>query len=198
MPQDIISSAKSHPQLAGIKSCPHCGGRLFFDEEEQEWRCLNCARQPGSPVSVNNNAIFTTETPLIPAETPAISKGRRPFTPAHGPERIYKRHSIDDIWWPPGKITFHHKQMLVLIKNLPQLREEQASIAAEIETRLEKAGIDGLILEAIECWGKSEESLAKYFSMPVWSIRKRANNALRYISGRKVRGETYGKRKQES
>lgn len=41
---------------------------------------------------------------------------------------------------------------------------------------------DGLILEAIECWGKSLESLAKYFRVEVWSIRKRRSRALGYVA----------------
>lgn len=158
----------------------------------------------------------------MPAETPAISKRRRPFIPVQGPELIYKGHSIDDIWWPPGKITFRRRQMLFLIKSLPELREGcwpanpagsgyidlpmirkgrtgrhrsyfeiPAGIGAEIEVRLESCGIDGLILEAIKGWGKSEESLANYFRMPVWSIRKRAKNALRYISGWKRKRLSY-------
>ena len=39
----------------------------------------------------------------------------------------------------------------------------------EITDRMEKCGIDGLILLAIECWGESHASLAKYFNMPEWS-----------------------------
>lgn len=69
--------------------------------------------------------------------------------------------------------------------------ETPAEYAAEIETRLEKAGIDGLILEAIECWDKSAASMASYFRMPEWSIRKRAKNALRYISGWRRRKQSY-------
>jgi len=71
--------------------------------------------------------------------------------------------------------------------------------AAEIEIRLEKCGIDGLILEAIECWGKSTASLASYFKMPEWSIRKRRKTALGYVaSGPSRRWHNTKKRKGES
>ncbi len=72
--------------------------------------------------------------------------------------------------------------------------------AIEIEERLEKCGIDGLILEAIECWGKTDESLARYFRMPLWSVRKRRKLALGYVSSgparrwhdtKKRKGENY-------
>jgi len=54
--------------------------------------------------------------------------------------------------------------------------------AAEIEVRLEKCGIDGLILLAMECWDMSEEVMSKYFKAPVWSIGKRYKRALRYVA----------------
>lgn len=114
-------------------------------------------------------------------------------------------------WYSPGQIRFTRLQMLWLIKNLPDLCEgrwtpnpegsssidmpiirkgkrgksptkDPCLVAAEVETRLEKCGIDGLILEAIVGWGKSDESISKYLGMPVWSVRKRAKRALGYIS----------------
>lgn len=248
MIQRVISSGSS--KNYHLKPCPHCGGRLYFDKEDREWRCLNCARRPKRPISTTDNSISTannllttsdkgisanrnsknaTETPLMSAESPAISKGRRAFVSVQRPEnktpervKIYEAHSINGPWWPPDKITFHHRQILFLIKNLPQLREGcwpanpagsgyidlpmvkkgktrshksyfeiPTGIATEVEARLEKCGIDGLLLEAIECWGKSEQSLAKHLGMPVWSIRKRANNALRYVSGLNRKNQSY-------
>jgi len=67
-------------------------------------------------------------------------------------------------------------------------------MAAEVEYRLEKCGLDGLLLEAIEGWGKSEQSLAKYLGIPTWSVRKRAKNALRYISGWGRKKQSYKER----
>lgn len=111
-------------------------------------------------------------------------------------------------WYSPGQIHFSVKTALWLIRNLGILRgghwppeasnyidisgkrsgrhrapfETPIEYAAEIETRLEKAGIDGLILEAIESWDKSIASLASYFRMPEWSIRKRRKTALGYVA----------------
>ncbi len=53
---------------------------------------------------------------------------------------------------------------------------------AELSIRLEKCGLDGLILLMIECWNESDETISKYLSIPVWSVTKRANCALKYIS----------------
>lgn len=230
----------------GLLPCPHCGGRLFFDEEEKEWHCINCGRQPERPVSTTDNSVSGKKMPVSTAnnllttgdkpvianknavnvnnnrQAKAIEKGRHPFIPAQGPELVYKGHSIDGIWWPPREIAFRRRQMLWLIEHLPELREgywpanpagsgyidlpivrkggvrshqapfiTAAEYAAEVEARLEKCGIDGLILLAIECWGESEASLGKYLRMPEWSIRKRAKNALRYISGFKRKRRTY-------
>ena len=66
--------------------------------------------------------------------------------------------------------------------------ENPVLLAAEVEARLEQCGLDGLILLAIECYGESEERLARYFRVPEWSIRKRAKTALAYVaSGADVR-----------
>lgn len=111
-------------------------------------------------------------------------------------------------WYSPGQIYFRVVEALWLIQNLDILQvgpwppeasnyvdiqgrrrgrhkapfETPADYYAEITTRLEKCGIDGLILEAIEAWGKSVPSLASYLKMPEWSIRKRRKNALGYVA----------------
>lgn len=130
-------------------------------------------------------------------------------------------------WYAPREVYFNRKTALWVIQNLGNLRagywppEASSYIdipigkrtagrkapfitpiecAAEISARLEKCGIDGLILLAMECWGESEETLSKYLRMPEWSIRKRRKNALRYVASgpdrrwhttQKRRGETY-------
>jgi len=110
-------------------------------------------------------------------------------------------------WYSPGEIHFSRRTALWLIQNLEILRDgrwppeasnyidifskttsHKASFvtpveyAAEISARMEKCGIDGLILLAMEAWGESQEALAKYLWMPEWSINKRANRALAYVS----------------
>ena len=109
-------------------------------------------------------------------------------------------------WYSPSEIIFTRNTALWLIKHLVLLREgywpPEASnyidlpgtgskkayfetpiqYAAEIEARLEKCGLDGLILEAIECWEKSVASLANYFQKPEWVIYKRRKMALDYIA----------------
>ena len=118
------------------------------------------------------------------------------------------------VFYAPRDIKFTRPQVLWLIRNLPTLREgywpkEESSYvdipmgkkagksgayftkpieyAAEIESRLERAGIDGLILEAIECWDKSVASLASYLRVAEWVIIRRRRRALNYIVGWKRR-----------
>lgn len=113
-------------------------------------------------------------------------------------------------WYSPGEIRFTRAQVLWLIRNLPILREgywpAEASnyidipigkrprrshayfetpieYAVEIQIRLEKCGIDGLILEAIEGWGKSEASIASYLRMAEWTIGRRRRKALAFVAG---------------
>ncbi len=127
-------------------------------------------------------------------------------------------------WYSPGEIRFTIRETLWLIQNLEILRighyppeasnyidtggrargnkspfETASDYYIEITDRLEQCGQDGLILEAIEGWGKSEESMAKYLKLPVWSIRKRAKSALGYVaSGPARRWHDTKKRPAES
>jgi len=95
---------------------------------------------------------------------------------------------IDDI--PIGKKTISHKAPFITA----------AECYIEISERMEKCGIDGLILLAIECWGESDSSLANYLSMREWVVRKRYKRALTYVSSgparrwlstKKRKGESY-------
>ena len=128
-------------------------------------------------------------------------------------------------WYSPGEIRFKVQEALWLIQNLQTLEggrwppeasnyvdmvgrhvgrqkapfETAVQFHAEITERLEKCGIDGLILEALECWGKSPASLANYFGMPEWSVRKRRKLALGYVaSGPARRWHHIPKRKGET
>jgi len=131
---------------------------------------------------------------------------------------------MDKDFYSPGEIRFKVREALWLIQNLETLQaghwspdvsnytdiigrssrshkapfETAAEFYAEITDRLEQCGQDGLILEALEAWGKSEESMAKYLKMPGWSIRKRAKQALSYVaSGPARRWHNTPKRKGE-
>ena len=110
-------------------------------------------------------------------------------------------------WYSPGEIRFTRREALWLIQNLQILGsglyppeasnyvdiqgktgrhkapfETAADYYAEITSRLEKTGVDGLILEAIESWGKSVTSLSRCLDMPEWSIIRRRSNALGYVA----------------
>ena len=129
-------------------------------------------------------------------------------------------------WYSPGEVNFTRKTARWLIQNLGTLRDghwpleasnyidanirkkgvsqrapfaTSIEYAAEISTRLEKCGEDGLILLAIECWGETEASLARYFNKPERVIRARAKTALGYVaSGPARRWHTSKKRKGET
>ena len=132
---------------------------------------------------------------------------------------------IEKDWYSPGEIRFKVQEALWLLQNLQTLEggqwppeasnyvdipgksgrqkapfETAVQFHAEITDRLEKCGIDGLILEAMEAWGKSPETMAKYFDMPIWSVLKRRKLALGYVAsgpgrrwhkGKKRAAETY-------
>ncbi len=137
-------------------------------------------------------------------------------------------------WYSPAEIVFDRKITLWLIQNLGSLRAgyypsepsgytdttpigknlshkapfiTAAECFIEVSTRLEKCGIDGLILLAIECWGENETSLSRYLRMAEWSVEKRYKKALSYVASgparrwldtKKRKGQTYrewGKKK---
>ena len=110
--------------------------------------------------------------------------------------------------YSPGEIRFTVQQALWLIRNLAELRlgywpadasnyidipgtrsglrrapfETPIGYAVEIQARLERCGIDGVILEAMESWNKSPESMSQYLNIPEWSIRKKRKSALGYVA----------------
>ena len=113
-------------------------------------------------------------------------------------------------FYVPRVIRFTRAQVLWLIKNLATLRSgywptEPSSYvdlplrkktsksgayfttpveyAAEIESRLEQAGINGLILLAIEGWDVTVASLASYFRVSGWVIQRRRRQALAFVAG---------------
>ncbi len=110
-------------------------------------------------------------------------------------------------FYSPGEIHYTHEEVLWILHNLGCLRlgdwpaessgytdnprrtiNQKApfitaiEVSAEISARMERCGKDGLILLAIECWKESEEAVAKYLGIPVWSIKKRYKRALKYVS----------------
>lgn len=135
----------------------------------------------------------------------------------------------DNEWWSPREIKFTRRQVLWILEHAETLRGgrwpadpvtsgyvdlpvikkkggkeahfiKPIEVIAEVETRLEKAGLDGLILEAIECWDKSVASLASYFKQEEPTIWRRRSRALGYVASgpsrrwhntKKRKGETY-------
>lgn len=136
------------------------------------------------------------------------------------PPRYIYTYSVNGVWFSPGEITFRREHMLFLINHLPELRdgfyppnpketgyvdpkvmtsqmfkgayfETPAGLAAEVDARLSKCGIDGLMVEARYCWEKSEESLAKCLGLPTPTVFQRIANALRFISGWERKQRSY-------
>lgn len=114
--------------------CLHCGGILFWDREDEEWRCINCGRAPDSD---NHNGEVeslqsTVEQKCLhpctglnsgtdkPGKIAQTSEVRAP-APAKPSGSL--RVVPDKEWYAPWEITFHSKHMLFLIKHLELLRE---------------------------------------------------------------------------
>ena len=41
LPAHVSPASRRHPS----EPCPHCRGTLYWDWEDEEWCCLNCARR---------------------------------------------------------------------------------------------------------------------------------------------------------
>lgn len=103
-------------------------------------------------------------------------------------------------YWPPDASSYIDESIIKQSGSSNAPFVTPIDYAAEIQDRLEKCGIDGLILEALQCWGKSYESMAKYLKKPLWMIKKMRDRALGYVASgparrwhntRKRKGETY-------
>jgi len=115
----------------------------------------------------------------------------------------------DGEWFAPREIRFNRRTTIWLLENLGTLqsgiwppeasnytdaniRKKGVSRRApsatpieyytEITDRLEKCGIDGLVLLSIESWGESEDSMARYLGETAWRIKKRYKQALKYVA----------------
>ncbi len=136
------------------------------------------------------------------------------------PYRASSILSSNGAWYPPNQISFRREQMIFLIHSLPLLQEghyprnpigtgyvdnrlsirrgrhnayyeSPAALAAEVETRLELCGQDGLMLEAVFCWGKKPEYLMRAFNLDEYKLMRRINSALAYISGWRRKERSY-------
>jgi len=131
---------------------------------------------------------------------------------------------MSEEWFSPSAIKFTKVHTLWLLHNLQELHlawpvdsssyidqpgklapsskapfATPIEYAAEIEQRLEKCGIDGLILESVEVWGKSVQVMCRYLGMTPSTIDRKMNTALRYVaSGPSRRWHNSRKRKAES
>lgn len=102
-------------------------------------------------------------------------------------------------YWPPEASSYIDIPIgkRTASRNAPFITAADCYI--EISQRLERCGIDGLILLAIECWGESDASLANYLRLSEWSVRKKYKRALAYVaSGPARRWHDTKKRKGES
>ena len=97
-------------------------------------------------------------------------------------------------YWPLNPDEVDAK---VFSRNAPYMMAIEC--AAEVTSRMEMCGIDGLILLAIECWGETDTALSRYLNIPIWSIKKRYKKALGYVaSGPDRRWHTTKRRKGET
>jgi hypothetical protein len=115
-------------------------------------------------------------------------------------------------WYAPRQIRFCRVQMIWLLSWLPLLREGSwpanpqptgytetprvqhsrslhasfetpCQIAAEVDARLARCGLDRYLLEDCFIWGMSEDELAGKLGIPVEDVSWRITSALNYISG---------------
>lgn len=71
-------------------------------------------------------------------------------------------------------------------------------VAAEVEVRIAKCRLDGLLLKALEAWGESAEWLARCFKMGEVEVSHRASRALKYCaSGPAQRWQTTHRKDEE-
>ena len=120
--------------ISRTEVCLHCGGRLFWDDEEKEPRCINCARTPDSdnhngeaesPQSTvkQKRLHHRTESTSSTEKLVKIAQASEVRVPAPAKPSRSLKVVTDKDWYAPYEITFHSRHMLFLIKHLELLRE---------------------------------------------------------------------------
>ena len=124
-------------------------------------------------------------------------------------------------YYSPSQIRFNRPQVKWLLHHLPELRKgdwpvrpegssyidqvivgkkrvrrkapfiDAGDICGELEHRLERTGLDGLLVEAVYTWDKSIDILARVASMSVKEVELRMGKALEYITGNRRKREPY-------
>ena len=130
-------------------------------------------------------------------------------------------------WYNPRSIRFTRAQVKWLISQLPLLRngsyprnpkesgyvdtgikskqfkagasfEVPAGIAAELDIRIQRAGVDGLMLEFLYAFDPDDEvfiieHMAQALNLGRKEVSQRIRNALYYVSGSNRKATTYNK-----
>jgi hypothetical protein len=93
--------------------------------------------------------------------------------------------------WPPDPTSTYVDLGLKRKLKAGGYFERTLEIAAEVERRLEACRTDGLAVEGFYSWGKTEESLARYFRTTPAHIRERITSVLGFIQGWNFRARPY-------
>jgi hypothetical protein len=117
---------------------------------------------------------------------------------------------MSDDWYAPNEVwQFKAEHICWLLEHLPLLKggfyppdpasamspggrqfhagasfEAAKQLYIELTERLERCGLDGLLLIVREGLGLGEDELGDFLKQPRHKIGKRADTALRYVSGR--------------
>ncbi len=117
-----------------LPPCPHCGGSFFWDEEDNEIRCINCGRplnsdnHNGEVESLQSTVQQKCLQPCSESKSSMVKLGGEGNTPQADtpiPEKPLKSLRIvpDKEWYPPYEITFQRSHILFILRHLESLRE---------------------------------------------------------------------------
>ena len=118
-------------------------------------------------------------------------------------ESPYPSHLVRALYSPQEVVQYKQEHVLWLLGHMQELRGghypgidepmEHANflICLELEGRLKKCGLDGLILLVQESLNMFSTDLGDYLNLPDTEIIKRAETALLYVSGEECKPITY-------
>lgn len=129
---------------------------------------------------------------------------------------------VNNTWFSPAEIRFSQEQVVWLLQNLEILRsgcwppeyketgysgskttqkrrapfDTPACILSELEKRIERAGIDGILLEFVYSTDSQdrlslESHIASAMRLELRAIERRVEAALRYVCGEKRKYRSY-------
>jgi len=188
---------------------PNCGGSLLWDRDNHEFVCFAC-----------NRPVRAVE-PDSEKKTPPRPQQKLTSPPAVSPGPVVSRETEEYV--PSYRIRFSRDQVMFLLRHLDLLRQGiylsdhtgyvdipsgrkkrrrrapfvlAAEVAAELDWRLSRTGLNRYLVEDVITNGLLEEIVASKVNLPVEEVNLRVRSVIAFCCGFKRKKSSYSAWKQ--